>query len=704
MSSLTLADLNQLQARIDAGDRAGFYILYRNLTGSEQALTQAQVSSYSGGYGQIAFFANAAAKLYLGDRYSETTDQFSLSIASDLNNRVRDNVFNGGPGTFTDTEILQFAKIQWDIRNIGNFFPGNIFVGDGFVSYFVGGVVATVGAVATQANEGARTEDPSLIYGPFNRPFDVPEGGQRITSPDGCVTHIVDASGQTVYGSVVINNGPTPSFTFTNTIQGDQIHINFTDQGLNVATSMTSTFDTSVVNGVRVVTGQATTVITEAGILQYVAGPSGSSTLTVGNTALTFENGKFIGATPQGNSIDVVQQQTTGTQTTTVNWDGELERITKLNNDLSSSIKEFDPNNTHPYTELDVAKGADGKVTGAQVVLDQTVINAGGAIGQIFGSALGAALGGKDQLTKLASSVVGGTIGGLIGQQFGLVVATSMAADLSKVSLTDVFASQHIDISSAGLGAVSSFLTAELGNALQIPGFGGQLFNAAANGFTLSVLTQVKTSIGAGLTFDGAIAAIDWSAAVNGAISAEGLNVVNLAGSFLGQLLVPAKSHAGAIGGQLLGAIGSLIVPGLGTLIGDILGTVIGDLFGNTPHPAATDLLDQAFDHYAATHYQTSASDGGAFSVPDQLADPALGANSGFGRTPMATGFRNPAKSKPPMRSASRPSASSRPHRRGIFRMAPRSRAWPVLPAPTAASARRQTSPSPIRPAPITSP
>src|SRR5882757_361490 len=124
--SITVNDLTQLQARIDAGDRAGFYILYYNLTGSEQALVQAQVSSYSGFYGQVAFFSNAAAKTYLGNQYPETTDQFSLSIASDLNNRVRDDVFNGGSGTFTDSEILQFAKIQWNIRNIGDYFPGNI--------------------------------------------------------------------------------------------------------------------------------------------------------------------------------------------------------------------------------------------------------------------------------------------------------------------------------------------------------------------------------------------------------------------------------------------------------------------------------------------------------------------------------------------------------------------------------------------------
>jgi hypothetical protein len=316
----------------------------------------------------------------------------------------------------------------------------------------------------------------------------------------------------------------------------------------------------------------------------------------------------------------VITRDPLGRETTEDNWASNADLLKKY----------FDTQNSHRYDELDVSKDSTGKVTGAQIVLDQNIINAGSAIGQIFGSALGSALGGHDQLTRLTSSVVGGTIGGLIGQKFGLVVATSMAADLSKVSLTDVFASQNLDIGSAGLGAVSSFLTAELGNALQIPGFGGQLFNATANSFTLGVLSQVKTSIVNGLTFDGAIAAIDWSAAVSGAIGSAGINVGNLLGSFLGELLVPAKSHAGAIGGQLLGAIGSLIIPGLGTLLGTILGTVIGDLFGNTPHPAAVDLLTQAGYLYGVTHYQTSASDGGSYGVPDQMADPALAIINGY--------------------------------------------------------------------------
>ena len=138
-----------------------------------------------------------------------------------------------------------------------------------------------------------------------------------------------------------------------------------------------------------------------------------------------------------------------------------------------------------------------------------------------------------------------------------------------------------------------------------------------------SVLTQVTAKIGAGLTFDAAIAAIDWSGAVNGA-----LHIENLLGTFLGELLVPAKSHAGAVGGQLFGAIGSLLLPGIGSFLGEILGTVIFDAFSNTPHPAATDLLDQAGDHYASTHYQTS--EGGNYSVPDQMADPAVAIINGY--------------------------------------------------------------------------
>jgi hypothetical protein len=287
--------------------------------------------------------------------------------------------------------------------------------------------------------------------------------------------------------------------------------------------------------------------------------------------------------------------------------------------DGSQQVKQYDPNNTHPYKEVDRTEGPDGKVTAAQVTLDPNVLATGMSIGQVLGSALGNALGGNDQLTKL----VGGAVGGLIGQKFVQVLATSMTMDLSKVSLNDVFAGQGISIANAGIGVVSSFLTAELGHALHIDGFDGQLFNTAVSGFTTSLLTQVTGKMAtSGLTFEAAIATMDWSQAVSGAISTAELDIGNLLGGYLGHELVPAKTHTGAVGGELLGAIGSIILPGgLGSLIGTILGTLIGDALGHPPHPAAVDLIDQAGYYYSYNHSSISASDGGGYEVPDPMAN-----------------------------------------------------------------------------------
>ncbi|MEA2838220.1 MAG: hypothetical protein QOD89_2770 [Bradyrhizobium sp.] len=219
-------------------------------------------------------------------------------------------------------------------------------------------------------------------------------------------------------------------------------------------------------------------------------------------------------------------------------------------------LEKFDPDNTHPYDKLDYTKGAAGNITAAQVTLDPDVLAAGMSIGQIFGSALGGALGGNSLVGNLATS----TIGGLIGQKFVQVLAAAMTADLSKVSVADVFAGQGVSVGNAGIGAISSFLTAELGHALHIDGFDGQLFNTAVSGFTTSLLIQVKdTMVRDGLDFAGAIAAIDWTEAVSGAIDAAQLNLGNLLGSYLGHELVPAQTREGAIGGQLFGAIGSFI-------------------------------------------------------------------------------------------------------------------------------------------------
>jgi len=62
MSVITEEDLARLRAHLTDGDRGGFYMDYYRLTGSEQALEQAQITTYSGGWGGAAIAGNAVAK------------------------------------------------------------------------------------------------------------------------------------------------------------------------------------------------------------------------------------------------------------------------------------------------------------------------------------------------------------------------------------------------------------------------------------------------------------------------------------------------------------------------------------------------------------------------------------------------------------------------------------------------------------------
>jgi RTX calcium-binding nonapeptide repeat (4 copies) len=337
--------------------------------------------------------------------------------------------------------------------------------------------------------------------------------------------------------------------------------------------------------------------------------------------------------------IDFVETDTGNTQpwntrTTAIDWLNETAQVNTLFDNLSKAKTEYDTQNTHPYTELDISEDATGKPTGVQMKFDGQPNTADfSAVGQVLGSALGRALAPNNVFLAITASTVIGAAGQRLAQAF----AASLATDGTKVDLSSVFTDFHVSIAGAGASSVASFLVAELGTALNFQGFGGQLFNAAAGGFTGSVASQIASKMAAGASFDAAIGTLNFAnAAANAAYG-----VSALFGSFLGHELVPAQTHEGAVGGQLLGAVGSAIgitaalanllgsalnflLPGVGSLIGTILGTLIGDLFGNTPHPAAVDLIDQHGYLYGFAHYQLSASDGGDYGIPDPMANAAI--------------------------------------------------------------------------------
>jgi hypothetical protein len=302
----------------------------------------------------------------------------------------------------------------------------------------------------------------------------------------------------------------------------------------------------------------------------------------------------------------------------------------------TSAIKYIDTKNIHPYNEVDIDEDATGKPTAAQIKFDGQPNTAAdfSAVGQVFGSALGRALAPNNQFAQIAV----GTVAGAIGQKLAQAFSASLRTDASTVNLADAFAHFDITLAGAGAGAIASFLTAELGHALGLTGFNADLFGATIGSAASAAANHVATEMLLNhVSFETAIGSLNFATAA----SSAGYSVSSLLGSYLGRELVPAQTHEGAVGGQLLGAVGSAIgitaalanllgsalnflLPGVGSLIGTIVGTLIGDALGSVPHPAATDLLDQAGYLYGFTHYQISASDGGDYGAPDSMAASAI--------------------------------------------------------------------------------
>ncbi len=354
----------------------------------------------------------------------------------------------------------------------------------------------------------------------------------------------------------------------------------------------------------------------------------------------TIEVASFANRTTAVRVEDVIGDQPWSSQSSASDAYDRLQSQRVVFDNGSQQIKQYDPNNTHPYTELDIDEDATGKITSAQMKLDgqnQSTPADFSAVGQVLGSALGRALAPNNQFVQLAA----GTVAGAAGQKLAQAFVASLKTDAAGVSLNSVFADFDVSIAGAGASSVASFLIAELGTALHLDGFGAQLFDAGAGGFAGSVASQIATEMARGASFDLAIGAVNFG---NAAVSA-GYSISSLLGTYLAHELVPAQTHAGAVAGSLLGAVGStvgisialsnvlgeilggvlnFIVPGLGSLIGTVLGTLIGDAIAPHPHPSATDVIEQTGYFYSFGHGQVSASDGGDYSVPDQMAPAAV--------------------------------------------------------------------------------
>lgn len=278
-----------------------------------------------------------------------------------------------------------------------------------------------------------------------------------------------------------------------------------------------------------------------------------------------------------------------------------------------------------------------------------------------MGTALGSFVGGNTTTRILGSAAIG-AIGLNIGQALDAKYAvapsgaTSNGAQTTKVAASEVW--QNISVEFFNMmrdqvvGTVSSFLAMELGNALGVKGFGGELLNTVTGTVFGRVLYNVS-HLSAPFTDINSLGAFKSWAAGNGAnVSGNNWNpgaIYSAIGGFLGAKLgaavVPPQtnaavvfstlgsaagawsfgvgwSHAGAIGGvahsmataittalaktigqKAASALANVLVPGFGVFLGFVLGSLIGNLFGKkkkirVPSATAETVLQVPYARY----------------------------------------------------------------------------------------------------------
>ncbi len=225
--------------------------------------------------------------------------------------------------------------------------------------------------------------------------------------------------------------------------------------------------------------------------------------------------------------------------------------------------------------------------------------------GQILGSVLGSHLAKGDKLAGVLLSATLKTIGSNLGDVLNATVfgpKDALGKNLEKAF--DGIGTEFLaNLKSAGIGAVSSFITAELVRAIGLDGFAGELANTAGG----VVINQLITNIASGA---------DVFANIGNLTNA----LPTAIGSFLGNKLANEVISFDTIGGQLGSAIGSslgiaaagylgLLGGPAGVLIafgvaflGNIIGGLIGSIFGGVPRSGADTTWDEAKDEFVVSN------------------------------------------------------------------------------------------------------
>ncbi|MFT4253946.1 MAG: hypothetical protein QM608_15860, partial [Caulobacter sp.] len=235
----------------------------------------------------------------------------------------------------------------------------------------------------------------------------------------------------------------------------------------------------------------------------------------------------------------------------------------------------------------------------------------------VFGSALGKVLSNGDTLKGVLYSSLLGELGERLATTItgGATTAETQLPWASDSALQSFGAEFAARTKQAAIGAVSSLLSLELGEALGLDGFGAELFGTVGSSVLSKAISNVlNPSLGSSKIFDG----FHFDKLADGfgkdlfAKGGAGTLAVSAVASFLGsklgalvvqpqtQAAVALSSIGSAVGawaftsatvgissaviGSSIGSsawiMGNVVLPGVGAFVGFVLGALIGNLFG----------------------------------------------------------------------------------------------------------------------------
>lgn len=273
-------------------------------------------------------------------------------------------------------------------------------------------------------------------------------------------------------------------------------------------------------------------------------------------------------------------------------------------------------------TVYQYVSGPMSGITRIKVDSDQTLLGVQfDDAGRMLGNILGNVIAGDDKVVQVVASATLSTIGGTLGGLANAAIAGSPTEHVNK--LLDSFDNELLlSLQTKGIGAVSSYIVAQLISEIGIDGFVGDLANSVLSEALSSAASNLLDLANNDIAFNiGNVAATVIGKKLAGAIWTPD-TIGGQLGSSIGASL--GASFAGKIFGntltKLLGA--SLGGPAgilIGTIAGFLIGGLIGSLFGGTPRSGADVLWDEESGKFAVEN--AYARKGGSKEVAQAIAD-----------------------------------------------------------------------------------